>query len=43
MNIAKYWKDYEIIDNTIDDILKINPDLVLLDINLPGADVNRKL
>ena len=25
-------------DNTINDILKINPDLVLLDINLPGAD-----
>ncbi|MCI9063696.1 MAG: response regulator transcription factor [Clostridia bacterium] len=25
-------------DNTIDDILKINPDLILLDINLPGAD-----
>ncbi len=25
-------------DNTIQDILNINPDLVLLDINLPGAD-----
>lgn len=25
-------------DNTINDILKINPDLVLLDINLPGTD-----
>ncbi len=25
-------------DNTINDILKINPDLILLDINLPGAD-----
>ena len=25
-------------DNTIHDILKINPDLILLDINLPGAD-----
>lgn len=25
-------------DNTICDILKINPDLILLDINLPGAD-----
>ena len=25
-------------DNTIQDILKINPDLILLDINLPGAD-----
>ena len=25
-------------DNTIKDILKINPDLILLDINLPGAD-----
>ncbi len=25
-------------DNTIYDILKINPDLILLDINLPGAD-----
>lgn len=25
-------------DNTISDILKINPDLILLDINLPGAD-----
>lgn len=25
-------------DNTIQDILKINPDLILLDINLPGAE-----
>ena len=25
-------------DNTIADILKINPDLILLDINLPGVD-----
>ncbi len=25
-------------NNTIQDILKINPDLILLDINLPGAD-----
>lgn len=25
-------------DNTIQDILKVNPDLILLDINLPGAD-----
>lgn len=25
-------------DNTISDILEINPDLLLLDINLPGAD-----
>lgn len=25
-------------DNTLNDILKINPDLILLDINLPGAD-----
>ena len=25
-------------NNTINDILKINPDLVLLDINLPGTD-----
>ncbi len=25
-------------DNTIYDILRINPDLILLDINLPGAD-----
>ncbi len=25
-------------DNTIEDILKIAPDLILLDINLPGAD-----
>ncbi len=25
-------------DNTINEILKINPDLILLDINLPGAD-----
>ena len=25
-------------DNTIQDIISINPDLVLLDINLPGAD-----
>ncbi len=25
-------------ENTIQDILKINPDLILLDINLPGAD-----
>lgn len=25
-------------DNTLEDILKINPDLVLLDINLPNAD-----
>lgn len=25
-------------DNTINDILKINPNLILLDINLPGAD-----
>lgn len=25
-------------NNTIDDILKINPNLILLDINLPGAD-----
>ncbi len=25
-------------NNTIDDILKINPDLILLDINLPGVD-----
>lgn len=25
-------------DNTINDILKINPDLILLDINLPGVD-----
>ncbi len=25
-------------DNTIQEILKINPDLILLDINLPGAD-----
>ncbi len=28
----------KIFDNTIADILKINPDLILLDINLPGAD-----
>ena len=25
-------------ENTLDDILKINPELLLLDINLPGAD-----
>ncbi len=25
-------------DNTIQDILNVNPDLILLDINLPGAD-----
>ena len=25
-------------DNTIQDIININPDLILLDINLPGAD-----
>ena len=25
-------------DNTIEDIININPDLILLDINLPGAD-----
>ena len=25
-------------DNTINDILKINPDLILLDINLPNTD-----
>ncbi len=25
-------------DNTINDILNINPDLILLDINLPGTD-----
>ncbi len=25
-------------DNTTHDILEINPDLILLDINLPGAD-----
>ena len=25
-------------DNTLNDILKINPDLILLDISLPGAD-----
>lgn len=25
-------------DNTLQDIMKINPDLILLDINLPGAD-----
>ena len=28
----------ETFDNTINDILNINPDLILLDINLPGAD-----
>lgn len=28
----------ETFDNTINDILDINPDLILLDINLPGAD-----
>lgn len=28
----------KIFDNTISDILKINPNLILLDINLPGAD-----
>lgn len=28
----------KIFDNTVVDILKINPDLILLDINLPGAD-----
>ena len=28
----------KIFDNTIEDILKIRPDLVLLDINLPGVD-----
>ena len=28
----------KIFDNTIQDILKINSDLILLDINLPGAD-----
>lgn len=28
----------ETFDNTIQDILNINPDLILLDINLPGAD-----
>ncbi len=27
-----------VFDNTFDDILRINPDLLLLDINLPGAD-----
>ena len=26
------------LENTINEILRINPDLVLLDINLPGAD-----
>ena len=25
-------------DNTLNDILSINPDLILLDISLPGAD-----
>ena len=28
----------ETFENTINDILNINPDLILLDINLPGAD-----
>ena len=28
----------ETFDNTINDILNMNPDLILLDINLPGAD-----
>ena len=28
----------ETFDNTINDILNINPDLILLDINLPGTD-----
>lgn len=28
----------KIFNNTINDILEINPDLILLDINLPGAD-----
>lgn len=28
----------EIFENTLNDILKINPELLLLDINLPGAD-----
>lgn len=31
-------KCLENFDNTIDDILKISPDLILLDINLPGVD-----
>ncbi len=31
-------KSLKAFDNTITDILKINPDLILLDINLPGAD-----
>ncbi len=32
---AEYLKTF---DNTIDDILAINPNLILLDINLPGID-----
>lgn len=28
----------KVFDNTINDILKINPNLILLDINLPGVD-----
>ena len=32
---AVYLKSFE---NTLNDILKINPDLLLLDINLPGTD-----
>ena len=37
-NNGYYSEGLESFDNTIDDILRINPELLLLDINLPGVD-----
>ncbi len=37
-NNGYYSEGLESFDNTIEDILRINPELLLLDINLPGVD-----
>ncbi len=37
-NNGYHVETLKVFDNTLADILKISPDLILLDINLPGAD-----